>query len=84
MVVSLPKKIKNEHGIDTDDWDIDTLVPLIDGGTEGWMGQSRVIYPYFTPCFECLLHLFPSDPLNFQVSEPGYFCRDISRNVLLL
>jgi len=30
------------------------------------MGQSRVIYPHFSPCFECLLHLFPADPLNFQ------------------
>jgi len=66
MVVGLPQKVKNADGFDTEDWDIDTLVPLIDGGTEAWMGQSRVIYPYFTPCFECLLHLFPADPLNFQ------------------
>jgi len=60
LIVGLPEK-------DADGtWNPDTFVPLIDGGTEGWMGQARVIFPYFGPCFECLLHLFPADPLSFQ------------------
>ncbi|EGW30290.1 uncharacterized protein SPAPADRAFT_52389 [Spathaspora passalidarum NRRL Y-27907] len=37
--------------------DEETLVPLIDGGTEGLRGQSRVILPTISSCFECSLDL---------------------------
>ena len=36
-----------------------TVKPVIDGGTDGFRGHVRVIYPGITPCFECTLWLFP-------------------------
>jgi len=37
----------------------ETFIPLIDGATEGFQGNVRVILPGHTPCMDCDLSLFP-------------------------
>jgi ubiquitin-activating enzyme E1 C len=45
--------------------DQSTIIPLLDGGTEGFKGNARVIYPTLTACIDCTLDLYPP-----QISYP--------------
>ena len=43
-----------------------TRKPIVDGGTEGVRGQTRVILPGKTACFECSLDL-QTKPVTFPI-----------------
>lgn len=43
-----------------------SVIPLIDGGTEGFKGNGRVILPGISACVECTLDLFPPQ-VNFPL-----------------
>lgn len=39
--------------------DQSTVIPMVDGGTEGFKGNARVILPGMSACIECTLDLYP-------------------------
>lgn len=52
MLISL---LNYEDGV----LDQNSVIPMIDGGTEGFKGNARVILPGISACVECTLDLFP-------------------------
>lgn len=36
-----------------------SVIPMIDGGTEGFKGNVRVMIPGVTACIDCTLDLYP-------------------------
>lgn len=51
---------------DDGELDAETVIPMVDGGTEGFQGNARVILPGMTACVECTLDLFPPQ-VNFPL-----------------
>ena len=39
--------------------DQSSVIPMVDGGTEGFKGNARVILPGISACIECTLDLYP-------------------------
>ncbi|KAF1761677.1 hypothetical protein GCK72_009933 [Caenorhabditis remanei] len=46
--------------------DFSTIIPMIDGGTEGFKGNARVIYPKMSACIDCTIDLYPPQ-VNFPL-----------------
>lgn len=46
--------------------DQSSVIPMVDGGTEGFKGNARVIVPGMSACIECTLDLYPPQVIYCQ------------------
>ncbi|KAK3579049.1 hypothetical protein CHS0354_029907 [Potamilus streckersoni] len=51
---------------ENEELDQSSVIPMVDGGTEGFKGNTRVILPGITACIECTLDLYPPQ-INFPL-----------------
>jgi len=65
-IYSLASKKIGPNGREIEEWDDNTRIPFIDGGSEGFLGNARFIYPHKTPCFDCV-DLFPAQQHVYQM-----------------
>lgn len=57
--------LKYENG----ELDQSSVIPMVDGGTEGFKGNARVILPGITACIDCTLDLYPPQVTKFFYRE---------------
>ncbi|KAK7915788.1 hypothetical protein WMY93_011549 [Mugilogobius chulae] len=62
MLISL---LSYEDGV----LDPSSIIPLIDGGTEGFKGNARVILPGMTACIDCTLELYPPQHIQWVFTK---------------
>lgn len=51
--------------------DQSTLIPMVDGGTEGFKGNARVILTGISACIECTLDLYPPQVQSIEAYRKG-------------
>eukprot|EP01054_Gregarina_sp_Poly1_P000906 Gregarina_sp_Poly_1__905@NODE_1217_length_4752_cov_23_215795_g680_i3_p2_GENE_NODE_1217_length_4752_cov_23_215795_g680_i3NODE_1217_length_4752_cov_23_215795_g680_i3_p2_ORF_typecomplete_len382_score36_33ThiF/PF00899_21/3_4e45UAE_UbL/PF14732_6/0_00022E2_bind/PF08825_10/0_00023_NODE_1217_length_4752_cov_23_215795_g680_i32091354 len=58
---ALCQLIQANRNAETGNLEVDpsSVIPLVDGGTEGFFGHCRLIIPGSSSCFECSLDAFP-------------------------
>ncbi|KAG8229233.1 hypothetical protein J437_LFUL001478 [Ladona fulva] len=54
------------YDLDSEELDYTTVIPLLDGGTEGFKGNARVILPGISSCIDCAKDLY-SPKIRYQL-----------------